>query len=669
MKILNVSLTSLCSVAWLGFGLGACAPGDFSRAPVLETNDEGGDWATYRAAAVETADGLLAEGDLHFTDEAALRAHFDDHRVVRGALSARLDGAGNVVRWPVTKQHHISYCLGGFGNRAAEAEAALHAATGAWEARVDVDFFHDESQDGAPCTPQNPNVDFIVQLDGFSTSSFFPNAQRPDRVMRVDPSRFGLPAPCSLEGLFRHLLGHTLGFAHANVPLELENDAGVAEGSQVALNGPDPESVMRLDPPVACDSIANVRHVTPQDEQGAIMVYGEARRVDRLVGDFNGDGTTDIAMFRAGWHSIPVYFTQPNGNFVVTNVALNDNLINTQPDATKLVGDFDGDGRADILVADDQSAPNTVIYYSSGDGGFAPHRVAQPNGYLNDAAKTALVGRFNDDLRDDILVLRPGASSTYVMLAPAARANPFTLVTTNLAAGRRFITDDTAGRLLGDFDGDGRTDVAMWREGYASTPVYFANGAGGWVVTSVAHAANENWINDPATKKIVGRFAAPNRAGILLSRQGWNTAPIYFSNSTAANRTGTFTKTNFPAALINDPRVIKLPGDFDGDTLTDILLLDQDNPTVFRVLFAGGNGTHVDRTLTVFNRAFNAAEFNYATIRSTNPIIGRFDAGLSNDVLLWRSDWNSNPIMFGGNRLRASASNVIDPFYNLMNAR
>ena len=662
--------------ACLGLGLSACEPGGgpdgWGGGPVYETNDDGGDWDTYRASAVEVETGFVAEGDLFFADEAALRDHFDAHHMPSGALVARVDAAGRIIRWPAATQHHIRYCLdASLGNFRAEAEAAFHAATGAWESRVDVNFFHDKTQDGALCTPQNQNVDFTVQLHPWNTWSFTPDTPRADRSIALWPDHFSAPAPCSLEGGVRHLIGHALGFMHVHGDGGIvdDGDGGEPIADRVEITSDDAVSVMYAFPPERCFGETGARQISPRDFQGAIQIYGEAKPADRLVGDFNGDGRTDVAMFRAGWGSLPVYFALANGEFSVTNFALADNLINTQPDATKLLGDFDGDGKTDILVADDQASPNTVIYYSDGSGVFTPVRRAQANGHLNDYASTPLVGRFNNDNRDDILVVRSGSNSTSVMLAPAARANAFTVVSTALPVARRAFNDPLAGRLLGDFDGDGLTDVALWREGLGATPMYFANGAGGWVMTSVAHAAHENWINDPATSKIVGRFGAANKAGILLSRPGWNTAPIYFSDSTAANRVGSFTKTNFAAARINDPMVVKLPGDFDGDQLTDVLMLDYDNPTAFRVLFAVGNGSYVDSSLSIMDWTFSRPEFNYATIRASNPIVGRFNIGTRSDVLLWRNGWQSNPILFGDSRLRVSATNVVDPFFNLMNDR
>jgi hypothetical protein len=146
----------------------------------------------------------------------------------------------------------------------------------------------------------------------------------------------------------------------------------------------------------------------------------------------------------------------------------------------------------------------------------------------------------------------------------------------------------------------------------------------------------------------VGRFGIPNRSGILLWRPGWNSAPVYFSDSTASNRVGTFTKSNQTAPLINRQDLVKIPGDFDGDLLTDIMLINYASPQGRSILFSNGTGSYTSSSMAIMNSSLTGPEFNYAAICGSNPMVGRFNNGSKDDVLLWKSGWNSNPIMFGG---------------------
>jgi len=660
-----------CFALYLMIACSACAlEPDDSDPEIGSTRDDlEARWRDYRLSAVPFEGGLLVEGDLLFADEAGLREYFlAASGGEPGSLAAHPTTSGIVARWSPGQQRNIRYCIGdGFGARRTETENAMHAATGAWESRINVDFHHDKSQDGAGCTDTSTSVDFNVRPihgDNLIAAAFFPNMARASRALRVNLDlAYTQVSPSSLEGTLRHEIGHALGFRHEFG----RADSGVCPEAPVPINltSYDPYSVMGYPAGFGCGALAPSLDLSPRDVQGAVRVYGESSRTDRLLGDFNGDGRTDVAMWRSGWNSLPVYFSQGNGSFNVVNGLLSDNRINTMPGAVKLVGDFDGDGRADILLADALLQGDTVTYYSNGNGFFTPVQHTQNADLVAPAGR--IVGRFNADAAADLLLWTPGSTQAVVLMGNGR--NPFTVVSTALPAGQRWLTDVDANRLPGDYDGDGLTDVALWKEGWFSTPIYFGNGSGGFVITNVNHAGAENWINDPASSKIVGRFGVPNRSGVLLWRPGWGSAPVYFSDSTPGNRVGTFTKSNRTAPGINRQEVTKIAGDFNGDLLTDVMLIDYGSPQALGILFSNGDGSYTDRSMSILDPTLTAPQPNYAGIQASNPLVGRFDGNARDDILLWRSDWNSNPILFGRSSLIMTATNIVDPYFNLMNSR
>ena len=67
------------------------------------------------------------------------------------------------------------------------------------------------------------------------------------------------------------------------------------------------------------------------------------------MGDFNGDGVEELAIYRDG-----VWFIDSNGNGTIDE---EDQVIQLGgPGDTPIVGDFDGDGRAEPGVFHDSSA-------------------------------------------------------------------------------------------------------------------------------------------------------------------------------------------------------------------------------------------------------------------------------------------------------------------------
>ena len=130
-----------------------------------------------------------------------------------------------------------------------------------------------------------------------------------------------------------------------------------------------------------------------------------------LVGDFNGDHRTDVALTGpSGWSTLPVAFSNGDGNFNVTNQPISNFAVwATTTNAKPLGGDFNGDGRTDVALTGPSGWGTLPVAFSNGDGNFTVTNQSIAN-FASWAATTnaqPLVGDFNHDGRTDVALTGP----------------------------------------------------------------------------------------------------------------------------------------------------------------------------------------------------------------------------------------------------------------------
>jgi VCBS repeat protein/FG-GAP repeat protein len=132
------------------------------------------------------------------------------------------------------------------------------------------------------------------------------------------------------------------------------------------------------------------------------------------------------------------------------------------------VGDFNGDGKLDLAVANDQS--NTVsILLGDGTGNLT---LASSPVTGNNPTSIA-VGDFNGDGKLDLAVANNGGGSVSILLGDGA--GNFTLASSPLTGG------SANSIAVGDFNGDGKLDLAV------------TNGSG---------TVSSSWVTAPATSPL-----------------------------------------------------------------------------------------------------------------------------------------------------------------------
>ena len=204
-----------------------------------------------------------------------------------------------------------------------------------------------------------------------------------------------------------------------------------------------------------------------------------------LVGDFNGDGRDDLALLRqsAGWTTIPVAFATGSEWSIINPDGGDFAAYASGPYVRPLVGDFNGDGRDDLaLLSLSQSAGWTTIpvAFATGSGWSS----INPDGgdfaaYATGPYVRPLVGDFNGDGRDDLALLSLSQSAGWTTIPVAfATGSGWSSINPDGGDFAAYASGPYVRPLVGDFNGDGRDDLALLSlsqsAGWTTIPVAFA---------------------------------------------------------------------------------------------------------------------------------------------------------------------------------------------------
>jgi FG-GAP-like repeat len=194
------------------------------------------------------------------------------------------------------------------------------------------------------------------------------------------------------------------------------------------------------------------------------------------VGDFNGDGKLDLAY--PDPLSNLLHLLLGNGDGTFTEVSTT--AVGRDPVWTA-AGDFNGDGKLDLAVVNRVDG-NVSILLGNGDGTFSRN----PSVKVGNKPNAVTVADFNGDGKIDLAVVNSGGNSVSILLG--AGDGTFTLKSSPTTGASPY------GIVASDFNGDGKIDLAVTNTcGNASTcsPLEFGSvsvltgaGDGTFTVTS-----------------------------------------------------------------------------------------------------------------------------------------------------------------------------------------
>jgi hypothetical protein len=288
------------------------------------------------------------------------------------------------------------------------------------------------------------------------------------------------------------------------------------------------------------------------------------------VGDFNGDGKSDLATANEGSDNVSVLINSGNGTYLPAM-----NFSSGSDPVCISIGDFNGDGKLDIVVLN--RVPSTVsVLLGNGDGTFqAEKTTAISTGNLPDSLA---IGDFNSDGKLDVAVTvsLPQIGQRAVAVLLGNGDGTFQVpINYDSGSGAHFA-------IVADFNADGRPDIAVADSNANAISVLLGKGDGTFQAV----------VNTPTTLTSVGPllladFNHDAKVDILMAALNGSSDGqfhVFPGNGDGSFKTPLSTVTGAGAVLA------VAVGDVNGDGMVDVLAQTDGGLITF---LGKGDGTFV----------------------------------------------------------------------------
>ena len=281
------------------------------------------------------------------------------------------------------------------------------------------------------------------------------------------------------------------------------------------------------------------------------------------VGDINGDGSPDVAVGHRFSNIISILLnTTPTGATTPTFAPKVD--LNTGNDPISVsIDDFNGDGKRDVAVANFTSNTTSIFLNTTPTGATTPTLAPKVDFPAGDFPRSVSIGDFNLDGKPDVAVVNfSNTTSILINTTPTGATTPTFAPKVGFPTGGWPFSVS-----IGDFNGDGQLDLAVANSDSNTTSVLINTTATGATTPTFAPKVDFPTGDRPLWVSI-GDFNGDGKADLATANQTSDTTSILI-NTTA---TGATTPTFAPKVDLNTgdgPSEVSI-GDINGDRKPDV---------------------------------------------------------------------------------------------------
>ena len=289
------------------------------------------------------------------------------------------------------------------------------------------------------------------------------------------------------------------------------------------------------------------------------------------IADIDGDGKPDMVAVDRLTNTFSILRNTTTGT-TISFAAKVDFATDSTPTSVA-IGDLDGDGKLDIVIASQFKNKIWIYRNTSTSGSITSASFAAGVSFVTDSLSlptSVAIGDLDGDGKPDIAVTN-SYSNTVSVLKNKTTTGGFT--SSSFAAAVDFTTGlGPTGVVIADIDGDGKPDLAVANFAAKTISILRNTTTTGTINTS-SFAAKVDFTADTGPYSISnGDVNNDNKTDLLVANQGSNTISIFTNTATSGSIT-----TGSLAAKVDIPSNGESPyfisvGNIDGDTKPDILV-------------------------------------------------------------------------------------------------